>query len=244
MCLHYTYKFGLCFGLATETVKIDPGKYVEILLDASGSMQAKIGTETKIAIAKKVLAELVDGMKGREDLLIGVRVYGHQFDKSAKNCQDTKLELQFGPPDPAKVRDLITRIKAQGQTPIAYSLTQAGRDFQEKTGIQKIIILITDGLESCEGDPCAAARALAAAGVDVKMHVVGFDLKSGELEKLKCLVSPSGGLLLGAKDAGELKSAMDQVVKKSIKENLIINLLEKTGNLSQATSKSTLQKES
>lgn len=217
------------FDLSAEPVKVDPNKYVDILLDASGSMQAKIGSETKIAIAKRVLAEIVDGMKGREDLLIGVRVYGHQFDKSAKNCQDTNLELQFGNPDPAKIRSLITRIKAQGQTPIAYSLTQARKDFQEKTGVQKIIILITDGLESCEGDPCAAARALAAKGVDVKMHVVGFDLKSGELDKLKCLVSPSAGLLLGAKDAGELKSAIDQVVKKSIKENLIINLLGEDG---------------
>lgn len=209
---------------AASSLAAEPTKYVELMLDASGSMWAQIGGEPKITIAKKVLAEMVEDMKGREDIGIGVRVYGHQFDKSAKNCNDSKLELPFAPPDSAKVRDLISRIKAQGQTPIAYSLTEAGKDFPSKPGIQKIIILITDGLESCNGDPCAAAKALAASGVDVKMHVVGFDLKPGELEKFKCLVEPSGGVLLGAKDAAQLKGALDQVVKKAIKENLVITI--------------------
>jgi Ca-activated chloride channel homolog len=213
-------------GLAAATAwTAEPTKYVEIMLDASGSMQALIAGEPKIAIAKKVLAETVLSMKGRDDLAIGVRAYGHQFDKSAKNCQDTKLELPFAAPDAAKVRDLVTRTKAQGQTPIAYSLAEASKDFPSKAGIQKIIILITDGLESCNGDPCAAAKALAAKGVDVKMHVVGFDLKPGELDKLRCLVEPSGGLLLGAKDAAQLKGALDQVVKKEIAENLVVTLV-------------------
>lgn len=202
-----------------------PGTYVEIMLDASGSMQALIGGEAKIATAKKALTGIVDSIKNREDLAVGVRVYGHQYDKSVKNCQDTKLEIPFARPDPVKAGELIARIKAQGQTPIAYSLAQAGRDFPEKAGAKKIIVLITDGLESCDGDPCTAARSLAATGVDVKMHVVGFDLKAGELEKLKCLVEPSGGLLIGAKDAAELKGALDQVVKKAIKENLVVSLV-------------------
>lgn len=216
-------------SVAAEPAKAEPSTYVEILLDASGSMQAQIGKEAKIAIAKKVLGELVDSMKGREDLAIGVRVYGHQFDKSVKNCQDSKLEIPFGKADPAKVRDLISRIKAQGQTPIAYSLNETAKDFPTRADIKKLNILITDGLESCDGDPCAAAKAIAAKGVDVKMHVVGFDLKTGELEKLKCLVDPSGGLLLGAKNASELKDALGQVVKKSLKENLAVTLLGSDG---------------
>jgi Ca-activated chloride channel family protein len=206
-----------------------PNKYVEIMLDASGSMQAQVGGEAKIAIAKRVLSEIVESMKGRTDLDIGVRIYGHQFNKSANNCQDTKLELPFAPPDPQKIQDLISRIKAQGYTPIAYSLGEAAKDFPGGAGLQKTIILITDGLESCNGDPCAAARALAAAGVGVKMHVVGFDLKAGELEKLKCLTEPSGGLLLSAKDAGELKGALDEVMNKAVKDNLIVTLMGSDG---------------
>ncbi|MFA5811216.1 MAG: VWA domain-containing protein [bacterium] len=217
--------FLIMFFISSQARSAEPSKYVEIMLDASGSMWGQMGGEAKIAIAKKVLTETVEGMKGRGDLAISVRVYGHQFDKSKKNCQDTRLELPFAVPDPVKVRDLISRIKAQGQTPIAYSLGEAGKDFAGRQSAQKVIILITDGLESCDGDPCAAAKALAAAGVGVKMHVVGFDLKPGELEKLKCLVDPSGGLLIAAKDAAQLKGALDQVVKKAIKDNLVVQVL-------------------
>ena len=202
-----------------------PSQEIELILDASGSMQAQMGGEAKIAIAKRVLSELVAGMKSREDLSLGVRAYGHQFDKSKKNCQDTKLEIPFGAPDPAKVSALIGRIAAQGQTPIAYSLLEAGKDFGKAPGVKRSVILITDGIESCDGDPCAAAKELAAKGLEVKLHVVGFDLKAGELEKLRCLTAPSGGLLIAAKDAAQLKGALDQVVKKALAENLVLRVL-------------------
>ncbi len=198
---------------------------IELILDASGSMMAQIKGEAKIAIAKRVLSEAVAGMKDRPDLAIGVRVYGHQFDKSLKNCQDSKLEIPFGPADSAEVSALIGRVKAQGQTPIAFSLLESKKDFGQTPGVKRSIILITDGIESCDGDPCSAAKALAAAGLEVKLHVVGFDLKAEELQKLKCLTEPSGGLLLGAADAGQLKGALDQVVKKALTENLLLKVL-------------------
>ena len=201
------------------------GQELLLILDASGSMLAQKGGEAKIAIAKRVLVELADGLRGREGLSVGVRVYGHQFDKSKKNCQDSRLEIPIGAPDPAKVRNLTGRVKAQGQTPIAYSLQEAKKDFSQFSGTKRSIILITDGIESCDGDPCAAAKELAAKGIDVKINVVGFDLAPGELEKLKCLAAPSGGLVLGATGAGELKGALDQVVKKALAENLVLKVL-------------------
>lgn len=189
---------------------------IEIILDASGSMRAMIGKETKIAIAKRVLIDLVESLKDRTDLALAVRVYGHQYHRDEKNCKDTKLEIPFGKPDPKKVKALMKRIKAQGWTPIAYSLLQAEKDFDLKAKRKRSIILITDGLESCAGDPCKVATKLASPEVNIEIHVIGFDLKKAEMKKLECLVKPSGGLILGAKDAGQLTKALKKAIETSL----------------------------
>jgi Ca-activated chloride channel family protein len=207
----------LCIFLSlTPAYAAGPTQDLEIILDASGSMWGQIKGEPKIGIAKRVLIDLVDSLKERKDLAIGIRVYGHQFHRDKKNCQDTKLEIPFGPPNPASARDLMKRINAQGQTPIAYSLLEAKKDFDLAAKRKRTIILITDGLESCDGDPCKVAKQLAASGVDAKLHVVGFDLGPAEMAKLKCLVVPSGGLLLAARDAAQLKKALGEVIKTAL----------------------------
>lgn len=208
----------------------EPTQDLEIMLDASGSMWGQIKGEPKITIAKNVLTQLVDGLKTRQDLALAVRVYGHQSPQKNRNCQDTKLEVPFGPPDAAKVGGLIKRINAQGQTPIAYSLSQSKNDFDLKAKRKRTIVLITDGMESCGGDPCAAAKELAASGIDVTLHVVGFDLQKGELERLSCLTSPSGGLLLPAQDAAGLQGAISKVFKKALAENLVLNIMDTNRN--------------
>ncbi len=209
--------------ISSQAVAGEPDQEMEIILDASGSMWAQIKGEPKISIAKKALVEMVKGLEGRDDLLIAIRVYGHQHDKSKKNCQDTKLESKFAPPSVAAASAVAGRVTAKGQTPIAYSLLQAKGDFDFTKERNHTIVLITDGLESCDGDPCKVAKELAAAGVDVKMHVVGFDLGPAEMAKLKCLVEPSGGLLIAAGDAAQLGGALDQIVRKALSYNLVIS---------------------
>jgi Ca-activated chloride channel family protein len=207
----------LCIFLSlTPAYAAGPTQDLEIILDASGSMWAQIKGEAKISIAKRVLVDLVNSLKDRKDLALGIRVYGHQSHRKEKNCKDTKLEIPFGPPNPAKARALMKRVNAQGQTPIAYSLLEAKKDFDLAAKRKRTIILITDGLESCDGDPCKVAKQLAAAGVGAKLNVVGFDLGPAEMAKLKCLVVPSGGLLLAARDAAQLKKALGEVIKKAL----------------------------
>lgn len=207
----------LCILLSwTPAYAAGPTQDLEIILDASGSMWGQIKGEPKIGIAKRVLIDLVDSLKDRKDLALGIRVYGHQSHRKEKNCKDTKLEVPFGTPNPGKARALMKRVNAQGQTPIAYSLLEAKKDFDLAAKRKRTIILITDGLESCDGDPCNVAKQLAASGVDLKIHVVGFDLGPAEMAKLKCLVGPSGGLLLAAGDAAQLKKALGEVIKKAL----------------------------
>lgn len=214
----------LCLGLIPAAHGAKPaqsGQDLEVILDASGSMRAKIGQQTKMEIAKKALLDLVAGLKGRDDLSLAIRVYGHQSHRSKKDCQDSKLEIPLGPVNYGQVKDLMKRIKPQGYTPLAYSLGQAAGDFK-KSESSRSIILITDGLETCKGDPCAIAKKLASKGLKVTLHVVGFDLKKKEMQALSCLTKPSGGLLLEAGDAGELTKALEKAVKQVVKKNLIV----------------------
>lgn len=223
--------FGLValFGFASPAPAGPVSHDLEIILDASGSMRGRIDGRTKIKIAEETLINLAEKLAGRTDLALAVRVYGHQFHRKAKNCRDSKLEIPFGPVDPARIKALLKRIKPKGYTPLAYSIGQTRNDFDLKADRARTVVLITDGLETCDGDPCRVARRLAADGIGVTIHVIGFGLKQGEAAKLKCLTEPSGGLLLEAGNAGELIAALDRVVKKALGHNLVVKALTGSG---------------
>ncbi|MCB2186652.1 MAG: VWA domain-containing protein [Deltaproteobacteria bacterium] len=206
-----------------------PEQSLEIILDASGSMAGRIGKESKLAVAKKVLRQLVKDLEGRGDLALGIRVYGHQSPKEKADCQDSKLELPFAAPDAGRTQKLLAGLQPRGYTPLAYSLLQAKDDFAAQPAGPRTIVLITDGLETCQGDPCQVAKELAAAGLKVTLHVVGFQVAKGELAQLACLAAPSGGLVLGADDAGSLAQALEQVVQKALAYNLLVHVRTSAG---------------
>ncbi|MFH1038678.1 MAG: VWA domain-containing protein [PVC group bacterium] len=196
---------------------------IEYILDASGSMLEQIQDAMKIDIAKKTLSELVDQLpRGSTEIEInvGLRVYGHSTvsgDSSEKRCRDTVLEIPVKGVDAGGIKDLIAGITARGWTPIAYSLLQAKNDFPEGAGNDNVIILISDGKETCGGDPCAVARELHEAGIKVRIHVVGFDIKPDERAQLECIAQAAGGKYFNADSAGELNRALTDVQEQVLK---------------------------
>ncbi len=200
--------------------------HIELILDASGSMWAKLGSSTRIEVAKDALGKIIDDLSERKGIAVGLRVYGHR----TNDCKDSKLEIPIGPLDGKKMKDFIGKIKPKGKTPIAYSLQEAAKDFQKDFTGSKVIILVTDGLESCGGDPCAAAKALAEKGIVSKIHVVGFGMDKKSVSQLECIVKPSGGLLLEANSAAELAKAFDTIVKTALDTNLEVKGLDGKGN--------------
>ncbi len=202
----------ISFAGSEETVS----SHIELILDASGSMWSKLGNSTRIEAAREALGRIVDDLSARRGIAVGLRVYGHR----TNDCKDTKLEIPIGPLDGGKMKAFIAGIKPKGKTPIAYSLLEAAKDFDPAFEGSKIIILVTDGLESCSGDPCAAARELAEKGIVSKIHVVGFGMDKKSVNQLACIPKPSGGLLLEAGSAEELSKAFDQIVKTTLDTNL------------------------
>ena len=104
---------------------------------------------TKLTVAKQVLNDFVGGDFAGYDLAL--RVYGH---REKDDCLDSELAVPFGKPEETvgPMRDFVGKVNASGRTPITYSLQEALKDFGSRGGE---IILITDGIESCDADPCA-----------------------------------------------------------------------------------------
>ncbi len=183
---------------------------VELILDASNSMWGQIQGVSKIAIAKEVLEQIINGLP--EEMNVGLRLYGHRFGlNDQRACQDTELNVPIGPINKAQLIDIIEKIQPKGKTPLVYSVLQAGNDFQN---IQRgNIILITDGVESCDGDVDSIAPALKKLGIDLKVHIVGFDIKEAEARaELEAIAKSTEGTYLDAKDSEELLSSLEQTL--------------------------------
>ncbi len=144
------------------------------LLDASGSMLSKLDKETRIVVAKRLLSNIVDSLKTVNNLEIALRVFGHQNQAKMQDCNDTKLEVPFTKDNHDLIKEKLKKINPKGTTLIAHSLTMCGPDFPVDPLARNIIILITDGMEECKGDPCAVSEALQKAGVVLKPFVIGL----------------------------------------------------------------------
>lgn len=178
---------------------------VELIIDASGSMAAKIGGRSKMDIAKQALTELLLSMPSSDN--VAVRAYGHH---RKDDCNDIELVANFGEARsaiPAKVGGL----KPLGKTPLSSSIGAAAKDFAGKEGQDNTVILITDGEETCNADPCAAARLAHESGVKVKINVIGFKIEPKERAQLECIANAGGGKYVSANDAKELTAATQQV---------------------------------
>ncbi len=177
-----------------------------IVLDASSSMTEQIKGETKIAIAKRVVRELVESMP--DNARLGLVVYGH---RKQNDCDDIELLIPPAPLNRTAFIAAVNAIRPHGRTPLAASLEFAAKVLESARQAGNVI-LVTDGAETCNGDPCATAARLRAAGVNFVVHVVAFDLSAKEAQKIACIAAATGGRFLEASDAASLKDALNVAV--------------------------------
>lgn len=166
------------------------------------------GSQTRIQAAKELLAQAVDGLEGTPNLEIALRVYGHQSPITAtyQDCNDTKLEVPFAADNFTRIKNRIISIEAKGTTPIARSLEAAASDFPDVT-TRNVIILITDGLEACDNDPCVIAKKLKDKGVKVTPFVIGLGMDLSYLDKFNCI-----GTYADAETKDAFKSVLTKVI--------------------------------
>jgi len=214
-----------------------PARNLVIVLDVSGSMNAKLGATTRWKTALGMMKEVVDALP--DDLNVGLRVYGHrQSSKSPQTCKDTELVVPIAKLDRAKILKATSRLKPRGETPLIYSSLQAVEDLKEAGGGS--VVLITDGEESCRGDAKQAAAQIAASGVDVTLNIVGFTL-TGEAAaaELGALASSTGGRYYAAQDGAQLSRA----VKLAALNRLPYDILDSSGKVLVSGQTSELSRE-
>lgn len=191
------------------------------ILDASNSMNLDWDKQTRMTAAKEILNQSIEKLRGIPDLEIALRVYGHQsaVTNTYQDCQDTKLEVPFGPTNVDAIKLKVKQIQAKGATPIARSLEAAAGDFPD-TLQRNFIILITDGLESCDNDPCVIAKKLKEKGVKVTPFVIGLGMDLSYLDKFNCI-----GTYTDAENKEAFKSALTSVISKTLLNTTVqINL--------------------
>ena len=194
-------------GLApTGAAQEEPGAALLLILDASGSMWGQIGGENKIVIARRVLGELVDGLEAGSQ--VGVVAYGHRREG---DCDDIETVVPIGPLDPVAVKAIVDDLNPKGKTPLARSVQQAFDSLRGRPGGASII-LVSDGLDTCGGDPCGAVRSAKQMGLSFRLHVVGFDVAGEDVSQLECAAQAGEGHFLSAEDADELAAALDRAV--------------------------------
>lgn len=197
------------------------------IFDASNSMKGHWSDGSKISIAKKTLAATVDSLKEVPNLELGLRVYGHQspVTPTYQDCNDTKLEVKFGKDNHNQIKTTIQNIEPKGTTPIARSLEASAEDFPDRNA-RNIIILITDGLEACDKDPCEVARKLKEKGISVRPFVVGVGIDLEYLKAFECI-----GKVYNADDASTFKNVITDVVNQAINNTSVqVNLNDINGN--------------
>lgn len=214
--------FGTLVSAQNET------KRILLLLDGSGSMMDEWKGNTKWELAKNLISQTIDSIQRADpNVEFGLRVFGHQSPRALKDCKDSRLEVPIARGNAGKIISRMEQITPQGHTPIAYSLFLAAGDFSSN-GINSII-LITDGIENCEGDPCASANALSDKRISLKPFIIGIGLDEADKGMFDCV-----GTYYDAIDSVQFKNAMDVVVSQALNNTTVqINLLDAFGQPTQ-----------
>lgn len=194
--------FGASFSLAQNNVD---GR-VLFVLDGSNSMWGQIDGTAKITIAKEVMSDLITDWD--EAVPVGLMVYGH---RRKDDCRDIELVARPGAVDRDVLIDEIQSITPRGKTPITQSLINGALAIDSGSG-KSSIVLVSDGLETCDADPCAAAFSFNVLNPGFDVHVIGFDVSEEESKALQCIADRSGGRFFAAGNADELKSALDETL--------------------------------
>jgi Ca-activated chloride channel family protein len=202
----------LCSGFSFAQKDKTPSiTRILFIFDESKSMLGTWENGVKIEVAKKWMNKLLDSLATLEDVEIALRLYGHQFAVPPQVCTDTRLEVPFGKNNANEIKKILNETVPKGTTPIAYSLEQCGNDFPICKNCRNIVILITDGIEACEGDPCKVSQALQSKNIFLRPFVIGLGLDIEAVDAFKCI-----GQYFNADSEKKFQQVLNTVVTQAV----------------------------
>lgn len=202
-----------------------PTSRILFVFDASQSMYGTWGSGKKINIARNYLIQIIDSLEQMDNIQMALRVYGHQSPIPPQDCSDTKLEVPFSPGNEGQIRQKLRYLIPRGTTPIAYSLELAANDFPPCENCRNIIILITDGVEACDGDPCQASLNLQKKGIVLKPFVIGIGIDPNFEKTFECV-----GQFINTPNEEKFKEVLGVVISRALNSTTAqVNLLDVNG---------------
>lgn len=199
---------------ATDAASGDGG--LVLLLDSSGSMaEPAAGGDSRISAAQAALSAVIGDLP--DSNRVGLRVFGATrvgLDDPA-SCTDSQLLVPIGVDNRDALRDAVARYEPFGETPIGYALRQAGQDLGDSG--QRAILLVSDGIATCEPDPCVIAAELAANDIDMRIDVIGLDVDEAARQQLQCIADRGRGDYLGVSEASSLQHALERLSARAFR---------------------------
>ncbi len=203
-----------------EEEKPPPLTRILFVMDASQSMYGRWQSDVKINIARRLLSNLLDSLQSVDNIELALRVYGHQHRFPPQVCNDSKLIVPFSQDNIPSIKHKLKSLTPKGTTPIAYALEQSATDFPTCDNCRNIIVLITDGLEECDGDPCAVSRALQKQGIVLKPFIIGIGRNFAEA--FDCV-----GTYFDASNEEDFSKALNVVISQALNSTTAqVNLLD------------------
>ena len=194
-----------------------------IIFDASGSMTTPIEKWTRIQVAKRMAIKLIDSLSTFKNVELALRVYGHQKTVDLKDCKDSRLEVPFAPNNLVVMKKRVNSLVPKGWTPIAYSLQECEKDFPAEKGVRNLVIIITDGMEECTGDPCLISQNLQKKGIFLKPFIIGLGSSEQFKFKFDCV-----GTYYDANTEKDFENVVGVIVSQAMNATSCqVNLLDK-----------------
>jgi Ca-activated chloride channel family protein len=192
------------------------------VMDASGSMYAMMDNDNRINVAKRLMNRIMDSLSHAKDVEVALRVYGHQSPPARHDCRDTRLEVPFRANNHNEIKKKVNGIVPKGTTLIAHALQEAANDFPKEPNVRNILILITDGIEECDGDPCAVSEALQSNGVILRPFIIGLGSTDEFRKAFECV-----GRYYDANTAADFDNVMNVVISQALNNTTAqVNLLD------------------
>jgi Ca-activated chloride channel homolog len=180
-----------------------------IIFDASGSMSGMLRTgvrESRIDRVRDALRDVLPQIEETRNL--GLIVYGPG--ERSNSCRNVDLRFSPRPNAAARIINEVNALVPSGDTPLTDAVRSAAEvlNFRDRDGV---IVLFTDGEETCGGQTCRLARWLRTEAANLTVHVVDYTIRDpyGNRKGFKshCLVNETGGIYVPAQTKAELIAA-------------------------------------
>jgi len=195
----------LLLGISISLYANETNAKTVIILDASGSMWGQINKKAKITTAKEALNDFVKNWDQDKLGELGITVYGHRKQSDCKDIEAIVPIGSVGKKEKEKIYSKIKNIKAKGKTPISLAIEQEAKKLKESGAEVATIILISDGIDSCNADPCETAKKLKGQGIEIKIPVIGFDVDKKAKKQLECIATATDSIFIPAGSGGSKK---------------------------------------